>query len=64
MNCYLHPDRPSARAFNVPCAPGGKIHVCSECNADPNIMEAVWNKYQNDHKKRIEVFKAPGNPRN
>ena len=65
MNCYLHPDRPAAgEPFNVPCALGGKIHVCAECHADPDVMQKVWNKYKGEHAARIDLFKTPGNPGN
>ena len=62
--CYLHPDREAVKSFNLPCAPGGKIWVCSECESDPSIQDKVWAKYQKQHHRRIELFKQAANPNN
>lgn len=57
--CVVHPDRPAASAFNIPCAPGGKVHVCAECadKSNPEILRRVFEAYQAQHGKRITAFK-------
>lgn len=62
--CYLHPNQPGTIAKTVPCAPGGKIWLCAECDSDSTSGEKVWAKYKESHAKNIQVFKAPANPRN
>ena len=62
--CYLHPEADAAKALNIPCAPGGKLFVCAACSADPDMAKKVFEKYQAEHAKRIELFKTPGNPGN
>lgn len=65
MKCYLHPDRNAVHSLNVPCAPGGKIHICAECKDDPNVLEKTFAKYRGEHETRIKFFKAPrNNPNN
>lgn len=64
MNCFLHPDRPAINALNIPCAPGGKIHLCADCDNEPDKLKKVWAKYKGSHAQRIELFKTPGSPRN
>lgn len=64
MNCYLHPERPAAKALNVPCAPGGKIWICAECAADPDILRKTFEKHAVAHYKAMRVFTAPPNPGN
>ena len=64
MNCILHPDREAVRALKVPCAPGGQIGICAECNDDPDIVAKTFDHYRGGHAKRIKVFKQPANPEN
>jgi hypothetical protein len=64
VNCYLHPEKPAVGFLAVPCAPGGKIHLCAPCKADPEITKKVWEKYRLEHEKNIALFKTPGNPGN
>jgi hypothetical protein len=64
MKCYLHPERPAVAALNVPCAPGGKLFVCAECNTEAG-QAAVAKAYLEKHKHRTAAFKVTsGNARN
>lgn len=66
QSCYLHAGQPATLALNIPCAPGGKIHVCAKCaarNRDEMARE-VWEKYKVEHEQAIRGFKAPANPNN
>lgn len=62
--CFLHPNTPATESIVVPCAPGGKIHLCTGCIQDPDITSKVWAKYSQSHGKEIKVFKAGSNPAN
>ncbi len=57
MNCYLHENRPATKTLNVPCAPGGKIHICDECNTEGG-RRAVFEKYAAAHGDRIRQKRA------
>lgn len=56
MNCIVHPERPATGTLNVPCAPGGKLHVCDDC-AKPENIGAVFDAYKSGHGKEIKVYK-------
>jgi hypothetical protein len=62
--CFLHPLADAVKAMNVPCAPGGQIHLCALCASDPDVADKVWEKYSGQHAQRIKLFKTPGNPGN
>jgi uncharacterized pyridoxamine 5'-phosphate oxidase family protein len=56
MNCFIHQNRPAVRAMNVPCAEGGKLWLCVECDRAPK--EEIFKAYQQLQGQRIDNFKT------
>lgn len=54
--CFIHPDRDAVGFLKVPCAPGGKLQCCEECEKPENLPK-VFKAYQDSHSKTIKVFK-------
>jgi len=63
-DCFLCDVNPATHDLKIPCAPGGKLSICEKCKKAPDMINAVWRKYQASHKREIDLFKTPGNPRN
>lgn len=51
-SCYIHPSVPAIDSIRVPCAVGGKIYLCAECKADPQVIQKTFEKYRQEHSKR------------
>lgn len=54
--CFVHNDRLATKELNIPCAPGGKLHVCEEC-ARPESTKMVFDAYRASHEQRIVDFR-------
>lgn len=62
--CFLHPDRDAGGSLNIPCAPGGKIWICSDCVSDPDVLRKTFEAYFKKNEKTVRAFKLPRNPDN
>ena len=54
--CFIHDDKIATGSAQVPCAPGGKLWLCDECQK-PENSKAVFEAYQKSHGKTIKAFK-------
>lgn len=54
IKCFVHPDRDATNTANVPCAPGGVLYLCDECEKDP---AQVFKAYKASHQPRIDAHK-------
>jgi hypothetical protein len=57
--CFLHEDKPAKFALTVPCAAGGRIWICQECqDGRPASLGPLFEKYQAGHKPQIARQRA------
>ena len=54
--CFVHPEIDAAGIALIPCAPGGKIHLCGDC-MKPENGKKVFEAYVASHGKNVKAFK-------